>query len=89
MKKIFLMGRSEAGKTSLTQALKGEELHIFIRFLFLISSSLSNALRIFHTLRKRLPFVQTETLLELRLLKSDLRGQQRDERGNRRTFGLP
>lgn len=25
--KIFLMGRSEAGKTSLTQALKGEELH--------------------------------------------------------------
>lgn len=26
MKKIFLMGRSEAGKTSLTQALKGEEL---------------------------------------------------------------
>lgn len=27
MKKIFLMGRSEAGKTSLTQALKGEELH--------------------------------------------------------------
>ena len=24
MKKIFLMGRSEAGKTSLTQALKGE-----------------------------------------------------------------
>ncbi|MDO5135031.1 MAG: EutP/PduV family microcompartment system protein [Eubacteriales bacterium] len=27
MKKIFLMGRSEAGKTSLTQALRGEELH--------------------------------------------------------------
>lgn len=27
MKKLFLMGRSEAGKTSLTQALKGEELH--------------------------------------------------------------
>ena len=27
MKKIFLMGRSEAGKTSLTQALKGQELH--------------------------------------------------------------
>ena len=27
MKKIFLMGRSEAGNTSLTQALKGEELH--------------------------------------------------------------
>lgn len=27
MKKIFLMGRSEAGKTSLTQALKGEDLH--------------------------------------------------------------
>lgn len=27
MKKIFLMGRSEAGKTSLTQALKGERLH--------------------------------------------------------------
>lgn len=27
MKKMFLMGRSEAGKTSLTQALKGEELH--------------------------------------------------------------
>ena len=27
MNKIFLMGRSEAGKTSLTQALKGEELH--------------------------------------------------------------
>ena len=27
MKKDFLMGRSEAGKTSLTQALKGEELH--------------------------------------------------------------
>ncbi len=27
MKKIFLMGRTEAGKTSLTQALKGEELH--------------------------------------------------------------
>lgn len=26
MKKIFLMGRSEAGKTSLTQALKGEDL---------------------------------------------------------------
>lgn len=26
MKKIFLMGRSEAGKTSITQALKGEEL---------------------------------------------------------------
>ena len=27
MKKMFLMGRSEAGKTSLTQVLKGEELH--------------------------------------------------------------
>ena len=27
MKKMFLMGRSEAGKTSLVQALKGEELH--------------------------------------------------------------
>ena len=27
MKKLFLMGRSEAGKTSLTQALRGEELH--------------------------------------------------------------
>lgn len=27
MKKLFLMGRSEAGKTSLTQALKGENLH--------------------------------------------------------------
>ena len=27
MKKLFLMGRSEAGKTSLTQALKGEKLH--------------------------------------------------------------
>lgn len=27
MKKLFLMGRSESGKTSLTQALKGEELH--------------------------------------------------------------
>ena len=27
MKKVFLMGRSEAGKTSLTQALKGEALH--------------------------------------------------------------
>ncbi|MCR5410391.1 MAG: EutP/PduV family microcompartment system protein [Lachnospiraceae bacterium] len=27
MKKMFLMGRTEAGKTSLTQALKGEELH--------------------------------------------------------------
>ena len=27
MKKIFFMGRSEAGKTSLTQALEGEELH--------------------------------------------------------------
>ena len=27
MKKLFLMGRSEAGKTSLTKALKGEELH--------------------------------------------------------------
>ena len=26
MKKLFLMGRSEAGKTSLTQALRGEEL---------------------------------------------------------------
>ena len=26
MKKLFLLGRSEAGKTSLTQALKGEEL---------------------------------------------------------------
>lgn len=27
MKKLFLFGRSEAGKTSLTQALRGEELH--------------------------------------------------------------
>lgn len=27
MKKLFLMGRSEAGKTSLVQALSGEELH--------------------------------------------------------------
>ena len=27
MKKLFLMGRSEDGKTSLTQALRGEELH--------------------------------------------------------------
>ena len=27
MKKMFLLGRSEAGKTSLTQALRGEELH--------------------------------------------------------------
>ena len=27
MKKLFLMGRSEAGKTSLAQAIKGEELH--------------------------------------------------------------
>lgn len=27
MKKMFLTGRSEAGKTSLTQALKGEDLH--------------------------------------------------------------
>ena len=27
MKKLFLCGRSEAGKTSLTQALKGEEIH--------------------------------------------------------------
>ena len=27
MKTIFLMGRSEAGKTSLTQAMKGEDLH--------------------------------------------------------------
>ena len=27
MKKLFLMGRSEAGKTSLTQALRGEDLH--------------------------------------------------------------
>lgn len=27
MKKLFLMGRSESGKTSLTQALKGEPLH--------------------------------------------------------------
>ena len=27
MKKMFLMGRSEAGKTSLTQILHGEELH--------------------------------------------------------------
>lgn len=27
MKKMFLSGRSEAGKTSLTQALKGEKLH--------------------------------------------------------------
>lgn len=27
MKKLFLMGRSEAGKTSLTQVMKGEALH--------------------------------------------------------------
>ncbi|MCR5789472.1 MAG: EutP/PduV family microcompartment system protein [Lachnospiraceae bacterium] len=27
MKTVFLMGRTEAGKTSLTQALRGEELH--------------------------------------------------------------
>lgn len=27
MKKLFLMGRSESGKTSLTQALRGEPLH--------------------------------------------------------------
>lgn len=27
MKKLFLMGRTEAGKTSLTQVLRGEELH--------------------------------------------------------------
>lgn len=27
MKRLFLMGRSEAGKTSLTQALRGEKLH--------------------------------------------------------------
>ena len=27
MKKLFLMGRSEAGKTTLTQALEGKELH--------------------------------------------------------------
>lgn len=27
MKKLFLMGRSEAGKTSLVQALRGEKLH--------------------------------------------------------------
>lgn len=27
MRKVFLVGRSEAGKTTLTQALKGEELH--------------------------------------------------------------
>lgn len=27
MKKVFLMGRSEVGKTTLTQALKGESLH--------------------------------------------------------------
>lgn len=27
MKKLFLMGRSEVGKTSLTQALRGEKLH--------------------------------------------------------------
>ena len=27
MKKLFLCGRSEAGKTSLTQAMKGEKLH--------------------------------------------------------------
>lgn len=27
MKKLFLMGRSEAGKTSLVQAMRGEELH--------------------------------------------------------------
>ena len=27
MRKMFLMGRSEAGKTSLTQVIKGEQLH--------------------------------------------------------------
>lgn len=27
MKRLFLLGRSEAGKTSLTQALRGEDLH--------------------------------------------------------------
>lgn len=27
MKKMVLMGRSEAGKTTLTQALRGEEIH--------------------------------------------------------------
>ena len=27
MRKLFLMGRSESGKTTLTQALKGEEIH--------------------------------------------------------------
>ncbi len=29
MKKLILMGRSEAGKTTLTQALKGEEIHYY------------------------------------------------------------
>lgn len=29
MKKIVLMGRSEAGKTTLTQALKGEKIHYY------------------------------------------------------------
>lgn len=29
MRKLILMGRSEAGKTTLTQALKGEEIHYY------------------------------------------------------------
>lgn len=29
MKKLILMGRSEAGKTTLTQALRGEEIHYY------------------------------------------------------------
>jgi len=32
MKKLFLIGRIEVGKTSLTQALKGEELQEQARF---------------------------------------------------------
>jgi len=29
MRKLILMGRSEAGKTTLTQALRGEEIHYY------------------------------------------------------------
>ena len=29
MKKLILMGRSQAGKTTLTQALRGEEIHYY------------------------------------------------------------
>ena len=46
---------------------------IFVEFSMPVSCGSSNILRIFHPLRKRLPFVQAETLLELSLLKSDLR----------------